>query len=466
MKPFEDSGKSLFCELGELNPSDMQHQIMLSVFARIAGMDRLRIRRNTTSGRNVNRHVATIKSDPLPVGVKFVRDDPKSKHGKFVYTEDAERVKEAFHRVLKGDTITSIAKDLGFSSKQSLKTTLRSWWWVGIKASTKKRVDVKVDENGKYTDGKKVDREQPIFVETNLATKPLVSRERFDAVMDILKEHRRTWTQSKSRRNDFLGTGLIVCRCGKKMYAKGDNRPGKPQYYICSTRYGDWCGNPNLKSKDVDDEIWWSIMNYLTDENFVAQKVKEALSTDEQENVLRKRKALEKVVAGLERKKKNVIDAIENGGADADLLQRKNSLNEDIANARQNLRLAASVATDSIDVKALASHILTDFWHFSARPMVEQKKILSDTVDRISIAEDGHAEFVLKIGMPEPTPYTGVLPTVLNPSKVSKERVLAKKLGSRLPSSIRDRGNEAKHFGRQNVNPTTNGYPAARHAFK
>jgi DNA invertase Pin-like site-specific DNA recombinase len=449
-KPFEENGKSLFCDIGELNPRNINDQITISIFARMAGNERQRIKERTTWGRNENRTRPDIKSDPLPVGVEFVRNSPKSKEGKFSYTPDSERVRDAFYRILKGDTLTGTAADLGFSSKQALKTTLRSFWWIGVKASTKTRVDIKVNEDGKYTDGRKAEREKPIFIDTNLAAAPLVPREIFDAVQDILSERRKTWTQRKTKENKFLGAGLIFCKCGKKMYAKGDGREGKSQYYICSSRDTEWCGNPNLNAKNVDTEIWWSIQTYLVDPKFVAHRIKTALSSDEQANASRKRKVLEKVLADLERKKKNVTLAIADGGHDSDLLLLKNSLNEEIAAARQNLRRAASDVAVTVDPEKMASEIVKDFWQFSKRPIAEQKQLLSETVDRIFIDEDGHADFVMKSGLPGPQ-WSGRY-------EAFKDRVLSKtvnEIGVGRPIKR----------GRQKVNPTTNGYPAAKHAF-
>jgi hypothetical protein len=400
LRPFEQTRKLMFCDLGELDPRSHDSQLRIQIWAQMAGMERTRIKDRMVRGRNFKRLDPHSKTDPLPKGVVF-------KDGKFHYTPDAERVKEAFRRVLRGDSLGVVAKELKFSSKQALKVTMRSYWWIGVKASTKERRDAGPLENGKMSDGKKVLREQPIFVDTNLAKTPLVSREDFDAVQEILSEHRKTWTQARSRVNDFLGVGLLHCRCGAKMYGKQDPRPGKIAYYVCSTKYNNPCGNKALRAKETDAEIWWSIMTYFTDERFIATKVKEAMSGDAQENLARQRRTLERTITELERKKKNQLIAIENLGYRADIGERIKAIDQDLATTRQSLRELGTADASTVKPPVLAKQIKEHFLEFDKNPKEEQKRILSEIVTKIVMDEDGRADFVIRVGLPTP-PWKGI----------------------------------------------------------
>ena len=175
-EPFTRTRKLMFCDLGQLDTKNQDDQFKIAIYGKMAGMERARIKDRTRRGRERNRYDPNRKSDPLPLGVEF-------KDGKFHYTEDSERVRLAFDALLKNESMGGIATKYGFSSKQAMKVTLSSYWWIGYKASTKIRKDHKIKPDGKYDDGKKVLRETPIMVETNLAKEPLVSRETFEVVL-------------------------------------------------------------------------------------------------------------------------------------------------------------------------------------------------------------------------------------------------------------------------------------------
>lgn len=369
----------------------------------MAGMERTRIKDRMVRGKEFKRSDPCSQTDPLPEGVKFDK-------GQFQYTEESVRVAVAFDRVLRGDTLTGIAKDLGFRSTSALRATLRSYWWIGVKATTKRRIDRKVTNDGRLSDGKKVMRDKPIFVDTNLVEHPLVTKQVFESVQEVLSVNRKTWTQRKSWSNSFLAVGLLFCRCGTKIYLKVDKRPGKRSYYVCSSHNPGRkpCPFPPMRTAFVDDLIVEHIMDYLLDARFISHKIRESMSTEKQVQHLRRQKAIEKVVAELERERNNLLDAIQGLGYRPDLGERLKVLDEQSASAKQKLRAAESeVVLNTTDVDALAQQITHRFCQSYDWPMEQQKRVLAETVERITVDLDSsevhHVEMTLRVGMPEVT---------------------------------------------------------------
>jgi DNA invertase Pin-like site-specific DNA recombinase len=395
--PFENTGKRLFCDLGALDPKNQQDQMKIVLWGQMAGMERTRIRDRMVRGKEFKRLDPNSKTDTLPNGVVL-------EGGKFRYTDQSERVKQAFYRVLKGDTLTLITKELGFTSQTALRATLRSYWWIGVKATTKRRVERKPMVDVRLSDGKKIERENPIFVKTNLAETPLIPEAIFERIQDVLNQNTRHWIACKSRTNNFLGVGLLYCQCGEKMYAKSDKRPGKPSYYICASKYhGTRCSAPRLRAIETDTEIWWSIMTYLCDERFIALKVKEAMGSEHEAKRKRETRILQKMIADLERKKKNLMEAIADIGYDPKIGQRIKELDGQQTTAKTKLNaLGEAEGLQSLDAHQLAKQIKQTFWGFSEWSKERQKRVLSECVQRITLDDQGRADFTVRVGLPMP----------------------------------------------------------------
>jgi DNA invertase Pin-like site-specific DNA recombinase len=405
-KPFEETGKLIFCNLGALDLNNDNDQSTIMMYGKFAGMDRKRIKDMMVRGKEKNRSRADTKSDPLPVGVLY---DKESRT--FHYTKEAERIKTAMYKVLKGDqTLRAISDELGFKNQTCMRQALKRVWWIGQKASKQVRVERTLNEDGRLNDGRKVNRKVPIIVETNLAATPLVPVKVFNQVQEILGQKHTTWTKRRSLSNNILGAGLMHCQCGRKMYAKSDKRPGKPDYYICSSYYlkdkTQQCGSPWLDVKKADAEIWWSIMTYLTDEQFLAVKAKEAIAATEGDTRNRDLKVLEKEISTIERKKTNLMKVIEDLEEDdaATYGKRIKALNEDQAAVR--VRLATLRSQDALmgsDPVAVANQLKQRFFGFDKWDRTQQKAILAECVKTISLDGRGNADFEVRVGLPLPS---------------------------------------------------------------
>jgi hypothetical protein len=243
LRQFEEHNKLMICDLGILDPNNQKDQWTIQDWGNMFGADRKKIFKNTSFGIALKRKQGNCVSDTLPQGVEFFPDRPKSTTGHFAYTQYAHDViKVAIKRIfLERDSLTKIAKDLGFKSGQAMKTSLRSRFWIGEKASLTHYVKSDHRDDGTFFQGHRVKRlaadgvtPAPIIVKAIGLDVPLVSVEDFEAMLAIFDTKKKQWTKNSSHKNNFLGTGLVYCACGEKMYVKVNG--GRP-YYICSTYY-------------------------------------------------------------------------------------------------------------------------------------------------------------------------------------------------------------------------------------
>ena len=125
IRPFEDlmslggRHKRIWCDISGpegLDPHNPEHQSKIMHAAEFAAMERRKIAKRTHSAKEMNRHEADRVTDKLPKGVRFVVDDSEEQTGHFEYTKDAEKVKEAYRRVLVGETLRGVTHKLGYKS--------------------------------------------------------------------------------------------------------------------------------------------------------------------------------------------------------------------------------------------------------------------------------------------------------------------------------------------------------------
>lgn len=311
-------------------------------------------------------------------------------------------MKQAFHRVLRGDSFSGIARDLGFTTATALRSTLRSRWWIGEKARTKKRIERTWKDDDRLSAGKLVNHEQPIIVKTNLAAKPLVSVDVWERVQEMMNWGHRTWTQRKTHLNEFLGAGLLYCHCGGRMYHKKETGAGRQPYYVCANRHNPEhpCSSPRVKTERIDRAIGICATAYLAHPEFVEVKITEAMSAEKTQDRLREIQTAEKAITTLGRKKKNILDAIEGIGYTAELGQRLKALEMEIAEAKHKVSIGKDGATSHGDPKELAAKITNTFIRFQDWATPQQKAALAEHVARITVTNSGSIDFMVRTGYP------------------------------------------------------------------
>lgn len=309
---------------------------------------------------------------------------------------------------------------------------LESRWWIGEKARTKTETRVWNEETQRYKRSGKKPHKKPIIVKTNLADNPdkrLVSVETWEKVQTILQHNSQTWTAQTTRLNEFLGAGLLTCQCGAKMYHHKDPRTGKKSSYICSLKHRGK-GHPEAQyfwSDDVDNEIGLQAVMTMGKKDFIQARIKEAMSADKTAEKKITVSRIEKDITSLERRKKNLVDAIEQIGLSPDVHGRIKDLDSSIADAKFKLMAAKDELKANLqdsDVDKLAARMSKDFSNFMKMDLPDRKALLATWIERIDLRRDEESgmvvvAFAVKVGVPEPTHQRDSFPVVPTPKAKS-----------------------------------------------
>jgi hypothetical protein len=395
--------KLIWCDLsadvgGGLDVHDRNHRDLIVRAFTEADRERERIRKRTLRTRSANRLDPERKTDNLPDGVKHVIDDKEYKTGHFEYTKQSETVFDAFHRVVALETLGSICRTLGFKSETNLRRLLQNEWWLGYKTqlfvkATGKEIDAATGKP--YAVGSRVPNPHPVRLETNLVKTPLVDRQTWERVQDILSTKKDEYEiRDKTLKNKFLVAGLLHCSCGLRMHNIGD-KPGQRRQacYQCGKyhvrNYEGDCKQPSIPANVMDPYVIRKVGDLLKDGQFVAARIRE--STDKAmietatQDVARETAAIKKLELGLRR----LADAIfECEGDTSNLKAKQNEANRELAEARNRQRTAQAKLTETLDdndIKLIAARIAAVFANFPNLSKTEQKLMLHKYVARISI---------------------------------------------------------------------------------
>ena len=145
----------------------------------------------------------------------------------------------------------------------------------------------------------------------------IVSEEIFDEVNNKLKVGKRTSAHYKTDTQYLLSGKLLCGKCGGLM--TGDSGKGKLgkiyNYYKCFTkkRNKEKCDKKSISKEYIENIVFTATQNFFmqVDLKALAKKITEIYDKSIEEN--HELKALEKELADINKKLKNLLSAIENG---------------------------------------------------------------------------------------------------------------------------------------------------------
>jgi len=403
-KTFRKHKKLLFCDLASTDGLDVtkaQDQTVIQIWGIVAAQERRNIAERNREGKNASRLKPDRKSDPLPMGVLW-----DSATGLFSYDgQDSAKVRTAFQKVLQGATLSSVVRELGFTSQTGLRKILQNQWWIGNKTHLYKRHY----RDEADTVGKKVLLDEPVVVPTNLAKTPLISPAEFIRVQSILAVKRTTWTQNKAVGENFLGPGLLRCACGRAMYLKkgasyGVGKGNKPDVYICASKAKAGSGSKclNLPAPDIDDLIVWTATKYFTNEQHIKAAIESSASAANRSELESECERLTKSVRKIESRRDAAIElSLEH----REYVPKVKALSDQLLQAKTALaRTQAMLSTHltQTDIASMASRLRERFISFGMTDewsQADRKRLLLETVQCIRFNNDGTLEFVLRGGV-------------------------------------------------------------------
>jgi hypothetical protein len=372
-------------------------------------------------GKAIGREDPEIQVDQLPVFVEFVpfdsTDDGTLVRGSFRYIEpQATKLRQAFTRLLAGETLFSLASELGYASSMALRRSMTNPWCQGIKHRTRHVGNKEWSPELNRFRMREIERHQDaIEVATNLAATPLVSKQVFDAVQTKLAKNVGEYSKRKKLVDGFLANPLLHCPvCNGRMYGRRASG-GRIDYYECrnrtSYRHKDTpkCEGDCLRANDFDVDLGLQFVWVMLQPGYMESRVQEQISEPEKAQKKVALEAKQRMVAELEKKAARVRSAIIETD-DAGLAVRLKEINLELASSRQEAsKMEAEIASiPVVNMQELRRDIINDLGFFVQKPRDEQKRILAKYISSMTgtktndktVGRRFKVKFQFKIGAP------------------------------------------------------------------
>ncbi len=211
----------------------------------------------------------------------------------------AEIVREIFHRVAHGDTLTDIGRDL---NQRGLRTSRGNPWGKG----SFHRLLANERYRGIYIYG-------DVRVEGGIPR--IVSDELFYKVQEVLKMKHSP--AAKRRAGDYLLTGKLFCGdCKSPMIGlSGTGKGGGVHYYyVCRKKRAERsCSKANVRRDQIEFAVANAISNYALQDDVIAWIADSTLAYQKKQLAASPIGILEEDLAEVERSIGNIMTAIEQG---------------------------------------------------------------------------------------------------------------------------------------------------------
>lgn len=158
---------------------------------------------------------------------------------------------------------------------------------------------------------------------------PLVSEEEFEAVKKNFKKSRNGSGSAKMR---YVLSGKCICsKCGRVMQGASGHGRGDEiyTYYRCPGRRGSDCDLPWVKAPDLEDLVLNSTREIMLTDEMITDLTKRMMELQEEDAKKSDLPRLEKALADVEKRRKNILKAIEAGAYAPELNERLSALSDE-----------------------------------------------------------------------------------------------------------------------------------------
>ena len=201
-----------------------------------------------------------------------------------------------------------------------------------------------------------------------------------------------------NRKNSYLLSGLIYCKCGSKMHGniRKIRSSGKTYTtYRCGKRVNSkQCDCIEIKGSMLEGWVLDEFFKYFFNENSVA-KITSALNNrlKEQSVENEKYKYAKEALENCEKKYNNLYDLIELTGANPEIAQRLKSYEEQIKEHRETVERFENMFSKSEVKEEDIKDKLDELREFMENPdnFVKVRYVLSQYIDRVDVGNDGVA---------------------------------------------------------------------------
>jgi DNA invertase Pin-like site-specific DNA recombinase len=382
---FQETGTLLYLPDGPLDLNTKTGKLVAGLRAIIAGNELSEIRERVWSAKEEMRRAGkhTQGHVCLPFGVGY------SKEQGFFYKPEAEQVREAFRRLLSGETsYTELAKPLGFTP-QGMHTIFTNAIYNGWRIYDKKRNMApgarRYCAGGRQGDRPKVRRDPDEVIRVKVIADPLVSDEEFQRAQEIVAtKTRRHWKHRPGVKHNFTYNGFLQCaECDSSIYGKD----ASGFYYACRRRFWNKtgkCMTSWMRRERLEEKLDGIFAERLTDRKFITGLLSDFEGRSDAASARDRSVRLESEIKKLREKRGKVLDAFfENVLSREDRDQRLSEIDMRLRLTEEMLMREAP--TPQVTLQSLMTAFAPLFdWQFMDRE--SKRRILAVTVPEIRVS--------------------------------------------------------------------------------
>jgi DNA invertase Pin-like site-specific DNA recombinase len=386
-KAFQDTGTLLYLPDGPLDLNSKTGKLVAGLRAMIAGNELSEIRERVWSAKEEMRRSGKNPQSNvcLPFGVAYTREQG------FFYKPEAEQVREAFRRLLSGETsYTELGKMVGVTA-QGMHTILANPIWMGWRVIDKKRdmstAGKRFRADGRQGDRRKIRREGDDIIRVKVIQEPLLSDDEFERSQRIISAKTRLhWHHRSGTKHQFTYAGFLQCAvCKSTIYGKD----ASGLYYVCRRRF--WhnegkCMTPYMRRDRLEQKLDGIISTRLTDRDFIAGLLRAIEARSTTADTQKRGARLQNEVLHLDQKKARVLDAYVEGlltREDRDV--RLKAIYEKMRTTTELLHREVSAAPTTVSIESLMVAFAPLFeWAFLSRE--HKRRILAVTIPEIHVS--------------------------------------------------------------------------------
>ena len=269
---FSDTGTCIYTPGEVIDPSTQTGFMMGGVRGIFAGLEKQFIRDRFAGTKDAKRRRQEY-AGPLPAGVKY---DKKKKEWSWKEPE-VSLMKEAYRRLLAGDSVLAISAMLG-CAPWTAKKRLINPVWKSVRRFDEGRKGKKVRSKNNTMYRNRGPRKE--VIEYRIPLEPIISDADWDRAQSILAERSHEWNRGFDKRADhsalFLAPKIMRCGCGAKMYYHAS---GRLKYYWCSVRYrkgkSSPCAQPLINREVLDSAILRMILERILSPDYLLEVLSE-----------------------------------------------------------------------------------------------------------------------------------------------------------------------------------------------
>jgi DNA invertase Pin-like site-specific DNA recombinase len=386
LQAFAETNTVLYLPEGPIDLSSKGGRFLGAIRAAVAGLERSEILERMWLAKEEKRRRGENPQSviTLPTGVTFDRTS-----GRWSYTPEAEKIRQAFQMFLSGNTsYADIGAKLGIDPP-SLKVMLKNPIYCGWRVIAQKRDPSprahRVKPDGRQADRPKINRNPDEVIRLKVIEQPLVSEEDFRRVQEIMATKRlRHWRAYPDHHQRWTYNGFLTCGiCQNLVYTKLYH--GR-DYYICKSRRKEGsCVAPYMRRERLEEKLDSLFEKHLTDKTFLSDLAAgQANGNAKQEQALKIQKA-QREIEKLSAKRQRVLDSFFDGIISRDERDRKlQEVDRHLNTYRQYLSEQVPLATFSAESLAEIFSVFSE-WKFLKRD--EKRKLLSCLVPEIRVAD-------------------------------------------------------------------------------